>query len=133
MVDYLQLMRAGGDTEANRAVAMSEAAFALKGMAKALRVPVVAVSQLNRRPEWRSDKQPVLRDLSGSGAIEEHADVVVFIYREEVYDPDSPLKGVADITVAKHRNGPTGTFQLEFSAETMRFDHLLAPKHEADT
>ena len=132
IVDYLQLMRAGGDTEANRAVAMSEAALALKGMAKALHVPVIAVSQLNRRPERRSDKQPVLSDLGGSGAIEEHADVVVFIYRDEVYDPDSPLKGVADITVAKNRNGPTGAFLLNFSAETIRFDNFRVPEEEAD-
>ena len=133
IVDYLQLMRAGDDAEANRAVAMSEAALALKGIAKALHVPVIAVSQLNLRLEWRSDKQPVLSDLSGSGAIEEHADVVLFIYRDEVYHPDSPHKGVADITVAKQRNGPTGAFQLRFSAETMRFDNLRAPIHEADT
>ena len=133
IVDYLQLMRAEGNNGANRAVALSEAALALKGMAKALHVPVIAVSQLDRRLEWRADKQPILNDLSGSGAIEAHADVVVFIYREEVYDPDSPLKGVADITVAKHRNGPTGAFLLNFSAETMRFDNFRAPKEEADT
>ena len=126
IVDYLQLIRSGSDSKSSRATTVSEAIRSLKDMAKELEVPVIAVSQLGRRLECRSDKQPVLSDLPGSGAIEDHADVILFIYRDEVYDPDSPHKGIADITVAKQRNGPTGALRLEFSAEHMRFDDSRA-------
>ena len=128
IVDYLQLIRSDTDPNSSREATVSEAIRSLKDMAKELDVPVIAVSQLSLQLERRSDKQPVLGDLPGSGAIEDHADVILFIYRDEVYDLDSPHKGVADITVAKQRNGPTGEFRLEFSAEHMRFDNRRAPE-----
>ena len=128
IVDYLQLIRSGADSKSSRTTTLSEAIRLLKDMAKELEVPVVAVSQLGRQLECRSDKQPVLGDLPGSGAVEDHADIILLIYRDEVYDPDSPRKGIADITVAKQRNGPTGAFQLDFSADYMRFDNRRAPE-----
>ena len=128
IVDYLQLIRSGPDSKSSREATLSEAVRSLKDMAKELDVPVIAVSQLRRTLERRSDRQPVMSDLPGSGAIEDHADVILFIYRDEVYDPDSPHKGIADITVAKHRNGPVGAFRLRFGAEFMRFDSCRAPE-----
>ena len=128
MVDYLQLIRSGTDSNSSRAATLSEIVRSLKNMAKELDLPVIAVSQLGLQLEHRSDKQPVLGDLPGSGAIEDHADVILFIYRDEVYDPDSPRKGIAEITLAKQRNGPTGVFRLEFNHEFMRFDNYLAPE-----
>ena len=128
IVDYLQLIRSGSDSKSSRATTVPEAIRSLKDMAKELEVPVIAVSQLGRQLECRSDKQPVLSDLPGSGAIEDYADVILFIYRDEVYDPDSKHEGTADITVAKQRNGPTGAFRLEFTAEFMRFDNRRAPE-----
>lgn len=123
VVDSLQRIRSGTDSEINRATLVAEAVRSLKDMAKELDVPVIAVSQLNRQLERRSDKQPILSDLWGSGAIEDHADVILFMYRDEVYDADSPHKGIVDIMVGKHRNGPMGSFRLKFDTKFARFDN----------
>ncbi|MCY3729712.1 MAG: replicative DNA helicase [Rhodospirillaceae bacterium] len=125
VVDYLQLMQVAGTTE-NRATEISLVSRSLKALARELNIPVIALSQLNRSVEQRNDKRPVLSDLRESGAIEQDADVIVFIYREEVYDPETPRKGVADIIVGKQRNGPTGEFRLTFLGEFTRFEKLVA-------
>ncbi|HEX6995186.1 MAG TPA: replicative DNA helicase [Gammaproteobacteria bacterium] len=125
VVDYLQLMQVTGTTE-NRATEISEISRSLKALAKELDVPVIALSQLNRSVEQRTDKKPVMSDLRESGAIEQDADLIVFIYREEVYDPDTPRKGIADIIIAKQRNGPVGEFHLTFLGEFTKFENLVA-------
>ena len=125
IVDYLQLMQVAGTSE-NRATEISEISRSLKALAKELDVPVVALSQLNRSVEQRQDKRPVMSDLRESGAIEQDADLIVFIFREEVYEPDTPRKGRAEIIVAKQRNGPTGEFSLTFLGEFTKFENLVA-------
>jgi replicative DNA helicase len=125
VVDYLQLMQVPG-TKENRATEISEISRSLKALAKELAVPVVALSQLNRGVEQRTDKKPVMSDLRESGAIEQDSDLILLIYREEVYEPDTPRKGIADIIVAKQRNGPTGEVHLTFLGKYTRFENLAA-------
>ncbi|MCE7902139.1 MAG: replicative DNA helicase [Gammaproteobacteria bacterium PRO9] len=128
VIDYLQLMRVAGTAE-NRATEISEISRSLKGLARELRVPIIALSQLNRSVETRTDKKPVMSDLRESGAIEQDADLILFIYRDEVYNHDSPRKGIADINIAKQRNGPTGEFPLTFLGRFTKFENY-APEIE---
>jgi len=123
VVDYIQLMQAAETGTENRATELSEISRGLKSMAKELKVPVIALSQLNRSLEQRPNKRPVMSDLRESGALEQDADMIFFIYRDEVYNEESPDKGMAEIIIGKQRNGPIGTIKLTFLGKHTRFEN----------
>ncbi len=123
IIDYLQLMQ-GNQRSENRVQEISYISRALKGLARELNVPVVALSQLSRAVEGRTDKRPILSDLRESGSIEQDADIVMFIYRDEMYNEATEMQNIAEVIIAKHRNGPTGTIHLRFRKELTRFENL---------
>ena len=132
IVDYLQLMTVPGYKKDNRVAEISEISRTLKSVAKELNTPVLALSQLNRSLEQRTDRRPVMSDLRESGAIEQDADLIFFIYRDEVYNPDCAEKGVAEIIIAKHRNGPIGKIKLTFLGKYTRFENFMDNRYSSE-
>lgn len=122
VIDYLQLMSTGRNVE-NRATELSEISRSVKALAKELQVPIIALSQLSRKVEERNDKRPLMSDLRESGAIEQDADIIMMMYREEYYNKDTQDKGSAEVIIGKHRNGPTGTVRLTFLGEYTKFQN----------
>ena len=124
VIDYLQLMEGSSD---NRVQELSRITRSLKGLARELSVPIIALSQLSRGVEARTNKRPMLSDLRESGSIEQDADIVMMLYRDEYYSPDTPDRGIAEVIIAKHRNGPTGTIKLLFDPQFTKFKNLAKP------
>jgi replicative DNA helicase len=122
LIDYLQLME-GGNTD-NRVQELSRITRSLKGLARELHVPIIALSQLSRGVESRTNKRPMMSDLRESGSIEQDADIVIMLYRDEYYNPDTPDRGISEVIITKHRNGPTGTVKLIFDPQFTRFRNL---------
>jgi replicative DNA helicase len=127
VVDYLQLMRGEGE---NRTQEIGSLSRGLKGLAKELDCPVVALSQLSRKVEERTDKRPLMSDLRDSGDVEQDADVILMLYRDEEYNPDSPAKGTAEVLIRKFRNGETGVVRVTYLAEYTRFENYSGPPIE---
>ncbi len=127
LLDYLQLMEGSGSD--NRVQELSKITRSLKGLAREINVPIIALSQLSRGVEQRTNKRPMLSDLRESGSIEQDADLVIMLYREDYYNPDTPDRGIAEIIITKHRNGPTGTVKLLFKSELTKFENLARPSN----
>lgn len=133
VIDYLQLMSGPNQRPGSRSEEVSEFSRAIKALAKELQVPIIALSQLNRSLETRTSKRPVMSDLRESGALEQDADLILFIYRDEAYNPDTQDTGIAEIIIGKQRNGPTGTIRLAFEKEYTKFSNLTSHGHHYHT
>lgn len=128
VIDYLQLMAGSGAAHHNRTAELGEISRSLKALARELQVPIIALSQLSRTVEHRTDKRPIMSDLRESGAIEQDADLIMFMYRDEYYNAETPYKGLAECIIGKHRNGPTGKIYLTFQGQYTKFENALMPE-----